>query len=367
MIASISYLLNYEKIEDDDDASSSEDDSKLQKPQAIFSKEVVYKAYHKGTSSSKKKKKAKLERGFAEKLLSRLQTCNERSEHLVGLHQLILLNFHSFLEPHQRDITNLLCSEVPHDAVEPLFKQIVNQFVHDRSRPRFVRRCCLKGPWSPSDPKARPKAYGEVIVSSNVPDVELLQHDDRDDEEDEVKMEDSDGEEDSIDEDGDNDVDANDSDYDEEERVIMIRRKWRRMEANHENKRKLSDFDGRLILRHKPSCSRDWRLKSEGSSLNSTDAFLSNEDFQKSKSLSKESGKFALAQEGFKAHIRRKLTKEQRLAIVKAGREEREKYQSRTALKRKKLRLQDLDKKNPKQRRGGKQFEERKLDILDYV
>nr|TKR97811.1 hypothetical protein D5086_0000209160 [Populus alba] len=43
-------------------------------------------------------------KGFAEKLIFRLQTCNE-------------------------------CFEVPPDADEPLFKQIANQFVHDRSRP----------------------------------------------------------------------------------------------------------------------------------------------------------------------------------------------------------------------------------------
>lgn len=30
--------------------------------------------------------------------------------------------------------------QVPPDAVEPLFKQIVNQFVHDRSRPEVIFR-----------------------------------------------------------------------------------------------------------------------------------------------------------------------------------------------------------------------------------
>ncbi|KAI0495776.1 hypothetical protein KFK09_022079 [Dendrobium nobile] len=81
----------------------------------------------------------------------------------IGLHGLILLNFYPFLQryvqPHQRDVTNLLaagiqaCHEVPPDAVEPLFKQIVNQFVHDRSRPEaiavglnVVREMCLRMP-----------------------------------------------------------------------------------------------------------------------------------------------------------------------------------------------------------------------------
>lgn len=37
------------------------------------------------------------------------------------------------------------------------------------------------------------------------------------------------------------------------------------------------------------------------------------------------------------AHIRHKLTKEQRMELVKAGREDRVKYQSRTATKQKKV------------------------------
>lgn len=46
MIAALSFLLDYEKIEDDDDdsdASSSEDDLNTQKPQVVISKEAVYK------------------------------------------------------------------------------------------------------------------------------------------------------------------------------------------------------------------------------------------------------------------------------------------------------------------------------------
>jgi protein SDA1 len=111
MIAAISFLLGYENVEqeDDSDASSSEDEA--QNPQIILSKEDVYKANHKGTAATKKKKKAKLQRvirsmkrqqrkstedtgsnyyspltylkdpqGFAEKLFSRLQKCNERFE-----------------------------------------------------------------------------------------------------------------------------------------------------------------------------------------------------------------------------------------------------------------------------------------------
>lgn len=158
MIAAMSFLLDYEKVEDgdsdDSDGASSEDESKSQ---VLISKEAIYKANNKGTVCSKKKKKAKLQRamrslkrqqrlssekssstyysplshlkdaqGFAEKLFSRLQTCNERFEvkmmmlkliaRTVGLHQLILLNYYPYLQkyvqPHQRHITNLLAAAV---------------------------------------------------------------------------------------------------------------------------------------------------------------------------------------------------------------------------------------------------------------
>ncbi|CAD5191182.1 unnamed protein product [Musa acuminata subsp. malaccensis] len=283
MISALSFLLGYEQIEEEDDseASSSEDDTTSQQP-ITLSREAIYKANHKGTAASKKKKKAKLQRairnmkrqqritsqsnsssyysplthlkdaqGFAEKLFSRLQRCNERFEvdrmmmlkviaRNVGLHRLILLNFYPFLQkyvqPHQRDVTDLLAAAVqachdmvvPPDAVEPLFKQIVNQFVHDRSRTEaiavglnVVREICIRMPLlmnedllqdlvlykkshekavssaarslitlfreicpsllvkkdcgRPVNPKARPKAYGEVSIATDVPDIELLE------------------------------------------------------------------------------------------------------------------------------------------------------------------------------------------------
>ncbi|KAK4355005.1 hypothetical protein RND71_027199 [Anisodus tanguticus] len=165
MIASLSFLLDYEKIEDDSDGDMADsEDEQTANPQVVVNKEAIYKANNKGTSSSKKKKQAKLQRvvrsmkkqqrvqsennntsyysplnhlkdaqGFAEKLFSRLQTCNER------------------FEPHQRDVTNLLAAAVqachdmvPPDAVEPLFKQVVNQFVHDRSRPELMTEDLLQ-------------------------------------------------------------------------------------------------------------------------------------------------------------------------------------------------------------------------------
>ncbi|XP_061350281.1 uncharacterized protein LOC133295455 isoform X2 [Gastrolobium bilobum] len=287
MKAALQFLLGYEKIENAEDSDdSSSNDELAESPQVILRREAVYKANHQGTSASKKKKQAKLQRavrsikkkqrssensnrnyysplnhlkdaqGFAEKLLSRVQNCNERFEvkmmmlkliaRTVGLHRLILLNFYPFLQkyiqPHQRDVTNLLAAVVqachdmvPPDVVEPLFKQIVNQFVHDRSRPEAitvglntVREICMRMPLlmnedllqdlalykksheksisiaarslialfrevcpsllvkkdrgRPIDSEARPKAYGEVNVAIDVPGAELLQIIDNDDE-----------------------------------------------------------------------------------------------------------------------------------------------------------------------------------------
>ncbi|GAY43959.1 hypothetical protein CUMW_078590 [Citrus unshiu] len=400
MIAALSFLLDYEKIEDDDDsdASSDEDDLTTHNPQVILSKEAVYKAQHKGTTSSKKKKKAKLQRamrsmkkqqrlssekssltyysplnhlidpqGFAEKLFSRLQTCNERFEvkmmilkviaRIIGLHRLILLNFYSFLQkyvqPHQRDITNLLAAAVqachdmvPPDAVEPLFKQIVNQFVHDRSRTEaiavglnVVREICLRMPLLMTD--------------------DLLQD------------------------------------------LVLYKK-------SHE--KAVSAAARSLITLFRELIAADTSLRAlkrlaEAKigfvSSDSSDGILSNEDFQRIKELkAKKEAKIALAQQGFKvpssdqlsikrvdpvkleAHVRQKLSKEERLALIRAGREDRGKYMARAAIKQKKTgglsnRQKEHKKAMPlaakrakvaktrqekkkKQQRAGKQFRGRK-------
>ncbi|OMO60326.1 hypothetical protein CCACVL1_24239 [Corchorus capsularis] len=523
MIAALSFLLDFEKIENDDedsDASSSEDET-TQSPHVVINKETVYKAHHKGTAASKKKKKAKLQRairsmkrkqrlssantsssyysplnhlkdaqGFAEKLFSRLQTCNERFEvkmmmlkviaRTVGLHRLILLNFYPFLQryvqPHQKDITNLLAAAVqachdmvPPDAVEPLFKQIVNQFVHDRSRPEaiavglnVIREICLRMPLlmnedllqdlalykkshekavsaaarslialfrevcpsllvkkdrgRPVDPKARPRAYGEVNVLSNVPDIELLEDADEidgsgddedsdeaasvssddgdendsvgDDEEIQLNTEDDGSEdEDAVDEDDENEsINEDESDIgdDEEEDEEEDNDLSEEVEAEEDDapeelggssrpgdgedigneakmskagKRKLSDFDGQLIAADTSlrALKRLAGAKTSHASSDTTDGILSDEHFKRIKELkAKKEATTALARQGFKvpssdqlsvkrvdpskleAHVRLRLSKEERLALVKAGREDRGKYQARTAIKQKK-------------------------------
>ncbi|XP_059657788.1 uncharacterized protein LOC132304225 [Cornus florida] len=555
MIAALSFLLDCEKIDDDDDddsdGSSSDDDLTTQQPHVIINREAIYKANHKGTVSSKKKKKAKLERairsmkrqqrmssetsnsnyysplnhlkdaqGFAEKLFSRLQTCNERFEvkmmllkviaRTVGLHRLILLNFYHFLQkyvqPHQRDVTSLLAAAaqachdmVPPDAVEPLFRQIVNQFVHDRSRTEaiavglnVVREICMRMPLlmtedllqdlvlyrkshekavssaarslvslfrevcpsllikkdrgRPTDPKARPKAFGEVNVASNVPDVELL-HDDKDldgsggddsdehefgcssdddqndeevntvkedggsdsnaslDEEnqtfsdtnsglnvdtesddDELQVEDDVAEddnnstdnEDNVTDEDDNDEDEDDYGDGDERDDCEASNNFQKNPMDNEvgkkkskaQKRKFSDFDEQLngadsSLR---ALKRLAGAKLQPASSDTTDGILSNEDFQRIKKLkAKKEAKIALTQHGLlrkdsdarsttpfkvpssdqlslkrvdpdklEAHMRIKLSKDERLALIRAGREETGKYQARTAIKKKK-------------------------------
>ncbi|CAL5188012.1 unnamed protein product [Lathyrus oleraceus] len=533
LIATLCFLLDYEKIENYHDSDDSDSDEELTvTPQVMLTRETVYKASHQGTSASKKKKKKKLDRiirgmkkkqrgssektnniyysplnhlkdpqGFVEKLFSRLQKCNERFEvkmmmlkviaRTVGLHHLILLNFYPYLQkyiqPHQRDVTNLLAAavqachdEVPADDVMPLFKQIVNQFVHDRSRPEAitvginaVREMCLRIPLlmsedllqdlalykkshekgvsiaarslitlfreicpsllikkdrgRPTDPKARPKAYGEVNIATDVPGAELLQNSDDDVEQDGNHSDDSahsdsddDQEDDQVslnlndenqlgsdntgsddDEDKDPDVvseDENDgsSDYetnddvededdddledseedDEEDGEISNHEGDGDLHTIHDGsmdtkttlndstkKRKFRDFNDQLI-------SADTSLRAlkklagttiENSLPEKEDGILSNEDFQRIKELkARKEARTALAQHGLvksstnkipssdqlslkrvdgsmlEAHVKKKLNKEERLAMVRAGREERGQYHSRAAVKQKK-------------------------------
>ncbi|XP_047330809.1 protein SDA1 homolog [Impatiens glandulifera] len=497
MIAALSFLLDYEKIqydEDDDDSDAdSEDELAAKKNEVVLSREALYKAFHKGTVSSKKKKKAKLLRvkrslkkqqrkstddgkpdfysplyhlkdaqGFVEKFFSRLQACTERFEvkmmmlkliaRTIGLHSLILLNFYPFLQkyvqPHQRDVTNLLAAAVqachdmvPPDAVEPLFKQLVNQFVHDKSRTEaitvglnVVREICIRIPLlmteellqdlvlykksneksvssaarslislfreicpsllikkdrgRPNDLKARPKEFGEAHSSSNVHGIEFLQGQDNsdndedenpldlDEEEDDVEAEDDDFDSISDDEEADEDEceadsdesmeDCSDEDMDDcEERSNASEPKSR--------KRKLSDFDGQLDVAESSlrALKRLAREETKVGLPNTTeeiaDGILSNEDFKRIKELkAKNEAKTLFKQHGLlkddfdgkstsngpnfdnlstrrvdpgklEAGIRRKQTKDERLASIREGREDRTKYQSRTATKQKKV------------------------------
>lgn len=510
MHAALLFLLDYEKIEQEGDSDESDDEEEAtHKPHVVISKEAIYKAKNMGTTSSKKKKKAKLQRvirsmkkqqrissdrdnnlnyysplsslkdpqGFAEKLFSRLKTCQERFEvkvmiikviaRTVGLHRLILLDFYphlqKYVQPHQKDVTNLLAAAVqachdmvPPDAVEPLFKQIVNQFVHDRSRTEsiavglnVVREICLRIPLlmtedllqdlvlykkshekavssaarslislfreicpsllikkdrgRPTDPKAKPKAFGEVTIPADVPGAELLRDDDNTDDvsnasddvsgvsDDDISTHDGGsefnseiGDEDDDDDDDDtqmgseeedevsedeNDDDLSSDDDDDVKSIDGMSIDSKGSEKARGQKRKFVDFhieleSGDQSLR---ALKRLAGAKLGNAALDATDGILSNEDFQRIKELkAKKEAKVALANHGLlkkasdpksepfripnsdklslkrvdgyslEANIRKKMTKEERKALIKAGREETGKYISKAAVKQKK-------------------------------
>ncbi|VYS64547.1 unnamed protein product [Arabidopsis thaliana] len=369
----------------------------------------------------------------------------------IGLHKLLLFKFYTYLQAYAKDgvkdITQILAAAVqachdgvPSDAVEPLFKQIVNKFLHDRSSPEaipvalnVVREMFLRIPelmtedllhdlaqyktdkkyrthrkaisaasaslialfreinplllvkkdrGRPGGPIARPKKYGEVNVFSNVPNVDLLQESDDDEvalpgsddieqeliTEDEAEEDSNDGDDMNNTEDdtlvsGDEEEEKNDSDEaetdwenEEDEGEASVEGSGNREKAKGK-KRKLVDFDASLlaadtILRALKRCAEAER---EQTSFAERDGILSNEDFRKIKEVKgKKDAKLALARKGLKvpdsdklskklvnpakleAHIRQKLIKEERLELVKAGREDRGKYKSKTAIKQKK-------------------------------
>ncbi|KAK9840402.1 hypothetical protein WJX74_009278 [Apatococcus lobatus] len=205
MLAALKFFLGQDQApegeEDESSADEEDGDIKALGP----TKAEFYKANKKGTVSSKKKKKNKLKRVvatvkkaarkdkmskqesfaavqllhdpqyFAEKLLARLQKSgNQRFEtrlammravsRVVGVHRLILLNFYPFLQkyirPHQHDVTHILAAliqathdQVPPDVLEPVLRQLVDQFIHDRARPavmtvgiKTVRELCARSP-----------------------------------------------------------------------------------------------------------------------------------------------------------------------------------------------------------------------------
>lgn len=187
----------------------------------------------------------------------------------------------------------------------------------------------------PTDPKARPKAYGEVDVVSNVPDVELLQADDNnegdvsdtvgstfsDSEDDNENYEisaASDNEENQLhsdvtgsEDDDDSDASGNDDDEEEEEEEDEEKDMEAAEAAEHEpngsdktydadarvsetgvkeskgKKRKASDFDGKLLVADASlqALKRLAGVTMGRTSSDSTDGILSNEDFQRIKEL----------------------------------------------------------------------------------
>lgn len=112
--------------------------------------------------------------GFAERLLQTLRTSQAKFElrllmmalvsQLVASHQLLLLNYYAWLQkyvqPHQPQVTQILAyaaqachALVPPDALEPVVRAIVSNFVSDRSRSEVIaiglntlREICVRVP-----------------------------------------------------------------------------------------------------------------------------------------------------------------------------------------------------------------------------
>ncbi|KAJ3684316.1 hypothetical protein LUZ61_013480 [Rhynchospora tenuis] len=507
-VAALSFLLQYENIEEEDESDASSSD---EKPVVLLSTEDTYTANKKGTTASKKKKKAKLKRvvrsmkrqqrigtegsgsnycspltylkdpqGFAEKLLSHHASDKKNIERFevkvmrlrvicraVALHRLILLelydNLANYAQPHQRDVTILLaaivqaCHDlVPSDAVEPLFRKIVNNFVHDRATPEAItvglntiREICLQMPLlmnedllqdlvlykktrnkgvsmaarslitlfreicpsllakqdrgRPMNPNARPKSYGETTVSSDVPGMEFLQgavishyedeHEDGDDddsgasaaaeideeddnyfgnvdgennadghdnddaanppsevqeEEERHRSDASEGDFDScgIDDDDElSDEDDEDEDDSEDDGGHNLQENER---SDRGEKRKFDEYIGKINAADANLRALKKLVMAKAKALEEADPILSNEDFKRIKEIkAKKQAEDAQAQHRVRrinpnkplnpakleVHVRRKLTKEEKLELARAAREEREPYIARTNLK----------------------------------
>jgi len=211
MLAAVKFFLGTDKADNAEGGSEGEEDDVRDKPKPVApTKEEIYKANNAGTKSSKKKKQHKLKRvmqtvkkaerreageegmtpgghenfaalhllhdpqAFAEKLFSRLQTRNEAFDtrmaillvvsRVIGVHKLMVLNFYPYLQkyiaPHTKDVTVVLAALVgavhelvPPETLQPVLRQLVDQFVHDKARPEVMtvglktaRELCLRSP-----------------------------------------------------------------------------------------------------------------------------------------------------------------------------------------------------------------------------
>ncbi|KAL3134019.1 hypothetical protein ABBQ32_008454 [Trebouxia sp. C0010 RCD-2024] len=203
MVAALKFFLGQDQAAEDESDDDDGEDFKAVQP----SKAEVYKANSKGTKSSKKKKQAKLKRvmatvkkqarkesanphdsfaavqllndpqSFAEKLFTQLnvrykkETWETRlamitlTARIIGVHRLLMdekyyASYLNLMQPRQRDITHVLaalimaCHDlVPPEWLQPVIRNLCNQFVHDRARPeeitvglKTVREICMRMP-----------------------------------------------------------------------------------------------------------------------------------------------------------------------------------------------------------------------------
>ncbi|CAF4947116.1 unnamed protein product [Rotaria sp. Silwood1] len=173
-VAALNFFLCNNQNKDNDKDSDSDDDEKLTKKDILLGHRVGKKSAKRKKKTEralraleKQKKKKKVEifdysalhllydpQDFAERLFRQLETSNERFEvkllhqdllsRLIGLHQLLLLNFYPYLQrylqPHQRQVTKILLyvaqashEIVPPDILQSICKTIANNFITERN------------------------------------------------------------------------------------------------------------------------------------------------------------------------------------------------------------------------------------------
>ena len=190
--SALKFFLGTDAPEDDADASDSDDEANVRR--LSFAGSVSKKTNKKRKKIEKamlllKKKKKKTKptsfnfsaihlindpQGFAEKLLKMVENSHDKFEvkmmimnliaRLVGIHELILLNFYPFLQrflqPHQREVTKLLSfaaqschALVPPDLIETMIKVIANNFITEKNSSEViavglnaVREICIRCP-----------------------------------------------------------------------------------------------------------------------------------------------------------------------------------------------------------------------------
>ncbi|CAF1478664.1 unnamed protein product [Rotaria sordida] len=173
-VAALNFFLCNNQNKDKEKDSDSDDDEKLTKKEILLGHRVgkkfakrKKKAERALRTLEKQKKKKKVEifdysalhllydpQDFAERLFRQLETSDERFEvkllhqdllsRLIGLHQLLLLNFYPYLQryiqPHQRQVTKILLfvaqashELVPPDILQSICKTIANHFITERN------------------------------------------------------------------------------------------------------------------------------------------------------------------------------------------------------------------------------------------
>uniref|UniRef100_T1HBZ7 Protein SDA1 n=1 Tax=Rhodnius prolixus TaxID=13249 RepID=T1HBZ7_RHOPR len=163
MVTALRFFLSSDESKDDSEDSDSDDKSKKKKKKRT-TLDNNFSALHLIHDPQ----------GIAEKLFKQIETRNEKFEvkvltldvisRLIGLHQLILLNFYPFiqrfLQPHQKEVTKLLLfvaqashDLVPPDVLEPILRTLVNNFVTERNTSdvmaiglNAVKELCAKCP-----------------------------------------------------------------------------------------------------------------------------------------------------------------------------------------------------------------------------